>query len=381
MPSIDLIKVLDLLTRYGKQGIRISLLDNELLIKYPKKNPVTDELIEELKANKEHLLEYFRYYDSEFRFMDDAVQPAESFAGLSGFKEPEKILNSHLLLLNQPKTGAPVFMLPGSGGKSGAYQELANCLNDMYSIYGLEMMGTQKGEIPLKSVPEIASLNIQWIKSLQPHGPYRFIAHSFSAYVVFEMTQQLEREGESIEFIVVLDQQIKGLSGLRDAPVEVNDVDVVMGLASDYFASFKILSPPYPDWANNLKEQLETIPLHRMMSFISETIIEHLPHTAKIVEYVARLVNIRIYNDTMEYYPEGTINTTVIVFKAMDNEEKHPDEFLGWDTFSPKVEVYEVPGTHHNLVDGDNAVEIGRILKTRSDLAENAVLSTNQIKA
>ncbi|MCX2492868.1 thioesterase domain-containing protein [Pedobacter sp. PF22-3] len=381
MPAIDLIKVLDLLTRYGRQGIRISLSDDELLVKYPKKYTVTEELIEEIKANKAHLLEYFRYYDREFGFMDDAVETPKPFENLCGFKEPEKVLNSHLLLLNQPEKERPIFMLPGSGGKSGAYQELANCLNDVYSVYGLEMMGTQKGETPLKTVPEIASLNIQWIKSLQPHGPYRFIAHSFSAYVVFEMARQLEREGESIEFIAVLDQQIIGLSGLQQVPVEVNNVDIVMGLAIDYFDSFKILSPPYPDWALNLSAQLQNRPLEQMLPFITETVIKHMPHTTKIVEYVERLINIRIYNDTMEYVPEGTINAGVIVFKAMDNEVKNPDECLGWNMFSSKVEVYEVPGTHHNMVDGDHAVEIGRIFKTRMGLPADAVLLTDQTNA
>jgi len=361
MPSINLINVLDLLTRSKQQGLLLSFSDDEVRVKVPRQKPAPQELLQELKDNREQLLEYFRYYEHEFKFLGDKELDANTahYSGLAAYAEPGKTANEHLLLLNDAGS-QPLFVLPGSGGKSGGYQMLANCFNGMYTVYGLEMMGTQQGEIPLPLIPDIAAQNLRWIREIQPRGPYRFIAHSFGAYVVYEMARQLEAAGESISFIAILDQQLNALPGLPDY---IRPVDYVMELVRDYFESFQILSPPYPEWLAGLPEKLETLSGYEIVPYVAAFTSRHMPHAARIIEYVARLINIRVYNDTMVYHPAGMIASPVLVFKAADNEEPTGDDTLGWSAFAGTITVSFVPGNHHNIVEDKSAVEIAGVIK------------------
>jgi thioesterase domain-containing protein len=363
MPSIDLIKVLDLLTRANDHGVRVSLNKEKLSIKYPRSKKIDQELLGNLKSHKDHLIEYFQYYDKEFKDVvatDSHSNAIARFESISGYNEPRKVNNSHLLLLNTGENGLPVFVVPGSGGKSGGYQILANGFTDAYSIYGLEMIGTQKGETPLKTVQEIALQNIRWLRQVQPEGPYRLIGHSFGAYIMFEMTRQLEALGQKLDFIVVLDQQMELKGGLDPG---VSEADFVMELTRDYFESFKIIYPPYPEWALELRGLIEEMPMEEMVPFIAGIISEKLPHAAKVIEYVARLVNIRAHNDTMPYFPWGKLNTEAIVFRAADNDS--PDESLGWHAFTDRVSVITVPSDHHYMIKDESAIEIAKHLMQR----------------
>jgi thioesterase domain-containing protein len=252
---------------------------------------------------------------------------------------------------------APLFIIPGSGGKSLGYRILGDALRDYCAVYGIEMLGTQKGELPLDTIEDIAALNIHWIKCKQPAGPYRFIGHSFGSYVMYEMTRQLEDLGDEVGFIAVLDQEIEHCV----IPPKVKESVYALQLAGDYFESFKILHRPHPDWVHDLRLSLEGLEKQAMVPFISNFVGDRMPSMRKRIEYFSRLINIRLHNDLVSYALHGRLKAPVILLRAEENSGNQ-DPTLGWSAYAGNVQVVEVAGNHHTMMRPRHVMSIVRSL-------------------
>lgn len=135
---------------------------------------------------------------------------AEQAAVLSGDRNPGtaergKLNNEHIRLLNEAEGGEPVFIIPGGVGIVDGYDRMAKVMEKSGPVYGLSMMGTFNGEIPLDSLEEIAAQNIKWIKQIQAEGPYRIVGHSFGGWVAYEMVKQFEAIDEQVSFAAIMD--------------------------------------------------------------------------------------------------------------------------------------------------------------------------------
>ena len=58
---------------------------------------------------------------------------------------------------------------------------------------------------PAETVEEMATEQIDGIRSLQPHGPYALLGYSLGGAVVVEIARRLLRDGEQVEFLGVVD--------------------------------------------------------------------------------------------------------------------------------------------------------------------------------
>lgn len=68
-------------------------------------------------------------------------------------------------------------------------------------VYGLQCTA----EAPLGSVPELAAFYLTKVKTIQPKGPYYMAGYSFGASVAFEVASQIEKSGEKVNSLVMLD--------------------------------------------------------------------------------------------------------------------------------------------------------------------------------
>ncbi|WP_143288381.1 thioesterase domain-containing protein, partial [Calothrix rhizosoleniae] len=99
----------------------------------------------------------------------------------------------------------PLFYVPGAGGNVLSIDNLKQYLGNNQPLYGLQAQGLD-GEIePLESIEEIAQNHIKAIQTVQPTGPYFLSGYSFGGHVVFEMANQLQRMGESVAYVGILD--------------------------------------------------------------------------------------------------------------------------------------------------------------------------------
>ncbi|QJB31967.1 non-ribosomal peptide synthase/polyketide synthase [Chitinophaga oryzae] len=270
----------------------------------------------------------------------------------------------HVIPLNKSNSRTTVFIIPGQDGLSDGYDELAKALTTTAAVYGIQMPGVLEGERPLYTITEIAAQNIRWIKALQPHGPYRFIAHSFGAYVLYEMVRQLEAAGETVAFAALL-----------DADAHPGHIDVLNGGATTYQDIFfesvvevltenNIITGTPPAWVTALQSLVRPLEMKAVAPFISNYLKgrindDKLAH----VDFIMRLTDIKVSNIEVlnSYQVEGRTNAVLHIVKAAGAQWKGKPESLGWDAHA-KVTVHTVEGDHFSMLKQENAGALAQYL-------------------
>jgi thioesterase domain-containing protein len=105
----------------------------------------------------------------------------------------------------QPEGEAPpLFLLPGAIGSVLYLQPLAKALGEGRPVLALPTPGLD-GRPPLASVRALAAHHLRAVRRQQPRGPYFLAGHSSGGRVAFELARQLERQGETVACVVILD--------------------------------------------------------------------------------------------------------------------------------------------------------------------------------
>jgi amino acid adenylation domain-containing protein len=111
------------------------------------------------------------------------------------------------VLLNERTSGPPLFMLSGVH----IYRELARRLDGYFATYGVfspHELGAFDPDGEFQTVEDLAQDYIKSIRRRQPAGPYRLLGYSFSGIIAYEVAHQLERAGEKVEMLVLIDSHL-----------------------------------------------------------------------------------------------------------------------------------------------------------------------------
>jgi amino acid adenylation domain-containing protein len=265
--------------------------------------------------------------------------------------------NEHLVLLNSGRLDEPVFIIPGSDGICDGYDELAKGLEESGAVYGLQMMGLFKGEKPLESIQAIAAMNIEWIKSVQSEGPYRLIGHSFGGQVVYEMTLQLEREGEQVDLLAILDAAAVLKRNLQSAENQGNAL-------LDILSYYHLIQVPYPAWTTDFLTAVAEISEHELKGFIADFLTDKSGLKQEDVAFILRLLDLQFTNVQLDYPVSGEIKALTVVVKAEQADWTGYEPGLGWEKHAANAVVYTAPGNHFNMVKNKEALALAAYLKT-----------------
>ena len=102
-------------------------------------------------------------------------------------------------------TGTPVFLVHGLSGNTMDCWALIDALKTPRPVYGLHSLDLDVERPALERIEDMAAGFIEQIRSVQPHGPYAVAGYSFGGLVALEMAQQLQRVGERIGLLFLLD--------------------------------------------------------------------------------------------------------------------------------------------------------------------------------
>ncbi|WP_327708374.1 amino acid adenylation domain-containing protein [Streptomyces sp. NBC_00464] len=117
-----------------------------------------------------------------------------------------------LFCLRSQGDRTPVFCAAPAMGLSWGFTALLPLLPER-PVYALQDPAiTDEGELA-PSVEAIAAHHVQRIRTVQPHGPYLLMGRSFGGLVAYEVAAQLERQGESVAFLGLLDALQLGSDG------------------------------------------------------------------------------------------------------------------------------------------------------------------------
>ena len=142
-----------------------------------------------------------------------------------------------LVVLQQGGAEHPVFAIPGAGGNVLSLKGLSNAFGRERLIYGLQAVGLDGREPPLRTVEDTARVNISAMRTVQPSGPYTLVGHSYGGVVAYAMSQQLLKGGEQIACLTLLDsiapavmQEELGLSEREDLLQACSGLAEILGV-------------------------------------------------------------------------------------------------------------------------------------------------------
>jgi 3-oxoacyl-(acyl-carrier-protein) synthase/thioesterase domain-containing protein/acyl carrier protein len=234
----------------------------------------------------------------------------------------------------------PLFLFHAIGGTVNYYQYLVQFLPKELPVYGLQSASLESSNKEQASLKEMAASYIPVIKSVQPVGPYRLAGHSFGGLLSYEIACQLQYNGESIDFIAMMDTP-----GFEHMPRELSDnADILENMAL-------VLNPQAMITARHLKELSLDDQINYFLAHIDHDEFKALkPDTMKVY-----LDTFKINTNAMFDYQPKPLKTVpdVLFFKALERDEFTPESpELGWIEHigAERVSVYEISGGHHTMM-------------------------------
>ncbi len=128
--------------------------------------------------------------------------------------------SSSLVVLQAGRGQAPLFCFDPTGTHVAAYQSVAYALGQERPVYGLPLSWIFSEPWNRLSMDLIAARYAVIIRDRQKHGPYLLLGWSNGGAIALAVAQQLERQGQSVDFLGILDTQFQTMSDSTDSVEE-----------------------------------------------------------------------------------------------------------------------------------------------------------------
>ena len=251
----------------------------------------------------------------------------------------------------------PLFCVHPYFGLAHCYLELSRLLGPDQPFYGLQSYGLESGQMLLTTIPEMASFYLESIRSIQPTGPYRLAGWSMGALIAYEMAQQSVAAGQEIEFLGLLEGWARPFDALpsKNQRMDWNgwvleeEQEYLIGLAEELGISGSEFCAMTHD--------------QRIARYLQEgKASEKIPSSVSQDQF-CRLLRVIASNKVAiacyqtKPYPGRAILLRVPLVRG-DEDETH-----GWaGLILGGLEVFEVPGTHDDLMSMPGVGRVAEIL-------------------
>ena len=99
----------------------------------------------------------------------------------------------------------PLYLVHGGGGHVLIFTKMARHLPSDQPVFAFQAQGLDGQSEPLKTVEEMAAHYVEAILMAQPQGPYQVGGYSMGGAVAFEIAQQLQDKGHTVDFVGIID--------------------------------------------------------------------------------------------------------------------------------------------------------------------------------
>jgi amino acid adenylation domain-containing protein len=257
---------------------------------------------------------------------------------------------SSLVALRTGGFKPPLFFAAPVGGNVLSYRDLIMRLAPDQPCYGLQAVGLDGVQTPLRSVNEVAAHYIKEILTLQPDGPYYLSGSSFGGLVAYEMAQQLHDMGKPVALAVMFDaygpnypNRLPSTSRLRRKAFKILrriDTHVSNLLATNWKGRLIYFQAKIPKLYLRISRQL-----HNKI----EQVLHPVPRQLRRV----RAVHMGAARRKKRYMREQRrFPGRLVLFRAEKQPLGiYPDPKLGWGAVvGDDIEVYEIPGHHTSII-------------------------------
>jgi pristinamycin I synthase-3/4 len=247
-----------------------------------------------------------------------------------------------------PGTGRPFYCVHALGGEVFGYVHLAR----RFAANGRPFYGLQAAETGEPgTLEEMAVRYLHRLREAQPAGPYTLGGWSMGGVVAFEMARQLQRQGETVDRLVLLDSYAPGS---ENGPLR-GDGELVALFAYELahlMGSHIELPPDFRERATGDALSWLTAEAERLGL---------LPPGVDTEEIARRFAVFRANFRALERYAGGSCDAPALLLRAAGS----PAE-AGWASLLTRpAEVLDLPGDHYSLLRPPLVEELAAALRER----------------
>ncbi len=286
----------DFLDELKEKDIELSFSEGRLKYSGPEEH-ITPEIIEKLKFHKGKLIKY--------------LWPGEL---------------GNLMPINPEGSKPPLFLVHGDNGN----YLLSNHLGPDQPVYGFFHPGSEGEAIKYRNVREMAGDYLEKVLAIRPKGPYFFAGFSFGGVIAFEMALMLQKRGENVPFLVLIDS----ISPLAKEPIRWQ-TNVYRFVRSNLLRPVK----------------MEFIRLSKL-AVCHFYLIRKKPIPASRRNYYM----IDKYHQLNKRYKPGKFNGDILLFRTIDNWSSF--KYLGWDEITNAIKFVTLEADHTTLFDTETSSKV-----------------------
>jgi amino acid adenylation domain-containing protein len=255
----------------------------------------------------------------------------------------------------------PFFFAHGDYLHGGLFcQSLAQKIGAERPFYALATPGFYDGNLAA-SVDEIATIDFNWIRSVQPKGPYHLGGFCNGAVAIYEVAQRLIRAGETVTTLVMLDppdfyfpslhRLIKSLGKMIGLGTQRRIIVADLIIKSIFRWKFQGIRPALTFAANRVIH----FPLNKLKQLTSG------PQAAAVAPPVFSIdfyyLGLIAAYPVQPYLGSGTVS---ILLRRAEGY-RHPHQISFWRGVIPNVSFDVVVGTHDDL--RATLVDVARVIR------------------
>jgi thioesterase domain-containing protein/acyl carrier protein len=233
----------------------------------------------------------------------------------------------------------PLFIAHGLGGSLLIFRALAERLGPDQPVYGLQIapgMMEHKDEL---SIPELASIYVDKIKSVCPSGPYHIGGHSMGGLIAYEIANQLSQMGEEV-----------GLLALFDCDLHTSGFAASSSISFWRAAKIGVLRSVsmFQRASGAKRNQLIQRKIFYEKLRLQITLLKHFPKIGDLFpKYFGEDVYVAL--STQQYNPQS-YSGNAVVFLAADQLRANRNFGSGWaQVVLGNLEIQKIPGTHQSM--------------------------------
>jgi amino acid adenylation domain-containing protein len=248
---------------------------------------------------------------------------------------------SSLVKIKSQGNRRPLFFVHAVGGGVFNYVELANRLSQDRPFYAFQSRGLYDGLAPHTSIRDMATDYLAELREAQPQGPYLLGGWSMGGVVAFEMAHQLEKVGEQVELLTMVDSFNPSAGSWSET---IDDEALLRDFAFD-------LGLP-PDHLNILINTLSGAGTEAQLAHLLELVIrvKALPADIEMID-IQRFFNVHKLNSrALQNYIPMAISAPILLLKASEGP-KDQDPTEGWGKLAAAgIDLRESPGDHYSIM-------------------------------
>ncbi|KAF2634135.1 putative polyketide synthase PksJ [Massarina eburnea CBS 473.64] len=277
-------------------------------------------------------------------------------------KESNKIVEYDPVVVLQPNgSKTPLFLVHPGIGEMLVFLGLVQYFPDR-PIYAFRARGLNEGEEVFTNRDEIITTYHKALKSKQPNGPYAIAGYSYGSMLAFEISKQLEADGDRVQFL-----------GSFNLPPHIKTrmrrLDWTAGMV--HIAHFcSIITEARSE---ELVHELRPLPHSEQVSLLlAESDPVRCADLALTQEGLHNWTDVSwsLQQIGWEYDPSGDVSHMDIFYcqplkdVASNRVEYRKDHLNHWVNFiRSDLKFWEVEGQHYTMIDSEHAPKFQQTLK------------------